>query len=65
MISEKGREDYRTNIIGLIPEDSSCQCELHGFEIDMDGNVLTPLLCPDRPVCNCKEQGLSTTKGHT
>ncbi|PWT92694.1 MAG: hypothetical protein C5B54_03120 [Acidobacteria bacterium] len=31
---------------GLIAESGDCHCELHGFEVDLYGNVLLPELCP-------------------
>jgi hypothetical protein len=31
---------------GLITCSDSCCCELHGFEVDMDGKIIMPLLSP-------------------
>ena len=36
------------NYPGLIRCSDSCRCELHGFEIDMDGKIIMPVLNPGR-----------------
>lgn len=34
-------------VFGLIPVAEVCRCELHGFEVDLDGNVVLPTLSPN------------------
>lgn len=40
------RNNESENYPGLIHCSDSCRCELHGFEIDMDGKIIMPVLNP-------------------
>jgi hypothetical protein len=37
-------------VFGLVPVTEMCRCELHGFEVDLDGNVVLPTLSPNHPI---------------
>lgn len=45
------RKNESENYPGLILCADSCRCELHGFEIDMDGKIIMPVLNPNH---DCK-----------
>ncbi len=55
------RKNESENYPGLIVCSDSCRCELHGFEIDMDGKIIMPVLSPSHDQ-NCKNLMNCATK---
>ena len=44
--TKTSKKNELENYPGLIICSNSCRCELHGFEIDMDGKIIVPILSP-------------------
>jgi len=55
------RKNELENYPGLIMCSDSCRCELHGFEIDMDGKIIMPVLNPSQDQ-DCKILGKHATE---
>jgi hypothetical protein len=52
----KLEEIEKLELPGLINESLHCQCHLHGFEIDLDGNVILPMLVGNNKATDCHQK---------
>jgi hypothetical protein len=53
---EEKPELEQMELPGLINESLHCQCHLHGFEIDLDGNVILPMLVGNNKATDCHQK---------